>query len=336
MAPGSDAPGLGRVLPAVAGALGRSTCPSASGRSGARAARRDARVRGARRRARAQQPRRARRPRAVPAPPARRLDAADLHASRRRRRPRWAPSGSACRRAGPACSGTPSATPPPATLRQPASAGPGCPPARRGSASRRSSSAGRGRGQRDEHRARAVRRLGADRAALRGAAYRPPRRWRTGSTPPWTRCAARASRTCTGATSTRRATATAGARGSGATRSRELDAELGGSRRLVPRDTVLVVTADHGMVDVDRAQRWDVATDARARRRRRAASRGSRARCTCTSSRAADPADVAERWRGDAGRRGGRRDPRGGDRRGLVRRRWPSTSGRSSGTSSRR
>ncbi|WP_246123215.1 alkaline phosphatase family protein [Cellulomonas terrae] len=42
----------------------------------------------------------------------------------------------------------------------------------------------------------------------------------------------------------------------------ELDAELGRLARMLPRDTVLVVTADHGMVDVDRSQRWDVGTDA--------------------------------------------------------------------------
>lgn len=41
----------------------------------------------------------------------------------------------------------------------------------------------------------------------------------------------------------------------------ELDAELGRLARLLPRDTVLLVTADHGMVDVDRSQRWDVGTD---------------------------------------------------------------------------
>ena len=41
----------------------------------------------------------------------------------------------------------------------------------------------------------------------------------------------------------------------------ELDAELGRLARMLPRDTVLVVTADHGMVDVDRAARWDVGTD---------------------------------------------------------------------------
>ncbi|WP_456824270.1 alkaline phosphatase family protein [Cellulomonas sp. P5_E12] len=41
----------------------------------------------------------------------------------------------------------------------------------------------------------------------------------------------------------------------------ELDSELGRLARMLPRDTVLVITADHGMVDVDRAARWDVATD---------------------------------------------------------------------------
>lgn len=41
----------------------------------------------------------------------------------------------------------------------------------------------------------------------------------------------------------------------------EVDAELGRLARSVPRGTTIVVTADHGMVDVDRAHRWDVATD---------------------------------------------------------------------------
>ncbi|WP_421734044.1 alkaline phosphatase family protein [Cellulomonas sp.] len=41
----------------------------------------------------------------------------------------------------------------------------------------------------------------------------------------------------------------------------ELDAELGRLARSLPRDAVLVITADHGMVDVDRSLRWDVATD---------------------------------------------------------------------------
>ncbi|ROS72990.1 alkaline phosphatase family protein [Cellulomonas sp. PhB143] len=38
-----------------------------------------------------------------------------------------------------------------------------------------------------------------------------------------------------------------------------LDRELGDLARRLPRGTALVVTADHGMVDVDRALRWDVA-----------------------------------------------------------------------------
>jgi len=38
-----------------------------------------------------------------------------------------------------------------------------------------------------------------------------------------------------------------------------LDRELARLARSLPRGTTLVVTADHGMVDVDRSQRWDVA-----------------------------------------------------------------------------
>ncbi len=40
----------------------------------------------------------------------------------------------------------------------------------------------------------------------------------------------------------------------------ELDFELGRLARSLPKDTLLLVTADHGMVDVDLFQRWDVAT----------------------------------------------------------------------------
>lgn len=40
----------------------------------------------------------------------------------------------------------------------------------------------------------------------------------------------------------------------------ELDGELRRLVRSLPRGASLVVTADHGMVDVDRARRWDVAT----------------------------------------------------------------------------
>ncbi|HEY8719262.1 alkaline phosphatase family protein [Pengzhenrongella sp.] len=39
-----------------------------------------------------------------------------------------------------------------------------------------------------------------------------------------------------------------------------LDRELARLERALPPDTLLVVTADHGMVDVDRSRRWDVAT----------------------------------------------------------------------------
>ena len=50
---------------------------------------------------------------------------------------------------------------------------------------------------------------------------------------------------------------------------------------MLPRDTLLLVTADHGMVDVDRSPRWDVATDP-ALSEGVEWSRGSPARCTCT------------------------------------------------------
>ncbi|MCG2799058.1 MAG: alkaline phosphatase family protein, partial [Cellulomonas sp.] len=40
-----------------------------------------------------------------------------------------------------------------------------------------------------------------------------------------------------------------------------VDAELSRLVRNVPKGTLVLVTADHGMVDVDRRARWDVATD---------------------------------------------------------------------------
>ncbi|MBT0994892.1 alkaline phosphatase family protein [Cellulomonas sp. DKR-3] len=43
----------------------------------------------------------------------------------------------------------------------------------------------------------------------------------------------------------------------------DADAEIGRLARSLPRGTVLLVTADHGMVDVDRTRRWDVADDER-------------------------------------------------------------------------
>ncbi len=76
----------------------------------------------------------------------------------------------------------------------------------------------------------------------------------------------------------------------------ELDSELGRLARLLPRGTALVVTADHGMVDVDRALRWDVATDP---------ALGAGVALVAGEPRAlhlhlepgTDPADVAARWR---------------------------------------
>ena len=79
----------------------------------------------------------------------------------------------------------------------------------------------------------------------------------------------------------------------------ELDAELGRLARLLPRDTVLVVTADHGMVDVDRSQRWDVGDRPRPRRRRRAG-RGGAARAA-PAPRAGRGRDA--RWRTGGGTR---------------------------------
>ncbi len=43
----------------------------------------------------------------------------------------------------------------------------------------------------------------------------------------------------------------------------EADDQIGRLARLMPPGGVLVVTADHGMVDVDRTRRWDVAADPR-------------------------------------------------------------------------
>ncbi|WP_082659650.1 nucleotide pyrophosphatase/phosphodiesterase family protein [Cellulomonas sp. B6] len=76
----------------------------------------------------------------------------------------------------------------------------------------------------------------------------------------------------------------------------ELDGELARLARSLPRDTLLVVTADHGMVDVDPARRRDVATDPVL---------GAQVAVTGGEPRAlhlhvtpgADPAEVALRWR---------------------------------------
>ena len=75
----------------------------------------------------------------------------------------------------------------------------------------------------------------------------------------------------------------------------ELDAELGRLARSLPRGTLLLVTADHGMVDVDLRQRWDVAGEPML---------GADVELVAGEPRAlhlhltpgADPADVVARW----------------------------------------
>jgi len=76
----------------------------------------------------------------------------------------------------------------------------------------------------------------------------------------------------------------------------ELDSELARLARSLPRDTLLVVTADHGMVDADPARRRDVGTDPVL---------GAQVATTGGEPRAlhlhvtpgTDPAVVADRWR---------------------------------------
>ncbi|UZN05033.1 alkaline phosphatase family protein [Cellulomonas sp. S1-8] len=80
----------------------------------------------------------------------------------------------------------------------------------------------------------------------------------------------------------------------------ELDGELARLARSLPRDTLLVVTADHGMVDVDPSRRRDVATDPVL---------GAQVATTGGEPRAlhlhvapgADATVVADRWRAELG-----------------------------------
>lgn len=82
-----------------------------------------------------------------------------------------------------------------------------------------------------------------------------------------------------------------------------LDRELARLARVLPPRTVLAVTADHGMVDVDRSSRWDVATTP-------ALAEGvelvaGEPRALHVHTRSAGPeavAAVAARWRGTLGR----------------------------------
>lgn len=76
----------------------------------------------------------------------------------------------------------------------------------------------------------------------------------------------------------------------------DLDAELGRLARRLPRDTVLVVTADHGMVDVDRALRWDAGTHP-VLSQDVALVAGEPRALHLHLDRGADPGSVAGRWR---------------------------------------
>ena len=138
---------------------------------------------------------------------------------------------------------------------------------------------------------------GLTEAALRGPTYRPPSRSRPGSTPPSTRCARPGVAYLYWGDVDKAGHHHGWGSWQWGDALAELDAELGRLARMLPRDTVLVVTADHGMVDVDRSQRWDVATDAAARRRRRARRGGAPRAAPAPRAAAADPTHVADRWR---------------------------------------
>jgi Type I phosphodiesterase / nucleotide pyrophosphatase len=80
----------------------------------------------------------------------------------------------------------------------------------------------------------------------------------------------------------------------------ELDFELGRLARSLPRDTLLVVTADHGMVDVDPARRRDVGTDPVLGAQ--VGTTGGEPRALHLHvERGADPEVVAARWRDELG-----------------------------------
>jgi len=75
----------------------------------------------------------------------------------------------------------------------------------------------------------------------------------------------------------------------------ELDAGLAALARRMPAGTLMLVTADHGMVDVDLAQRWDVAVDD-VLRRDVALVAGEPRALHLHLADGADPDDVAARW----------------------------------------
>jgi hypothetical protein len=74
------------------------------------------------------------------------------------------------------------------------------------------------------------------------------------------------------------------------------DAELARLARSLPRGTLLVVTADHGMIDVDLTARWDVATSPELARDV-ALVTGEKRAMQLHLDAGADPEAVAARWR---------------------------------------
>ncbi len=82
-----------------------------------------------------------------------------------------------------------------------------------------------------------------------------------------------------------------------------LDRELARLARMLPPRTLLAVTADHGMVDVDRTSRWDVATTPALAQGVELVAGEPRALHVHTRSTAPDAvAAVAQRWRATLGR----------------------------------
>lgn len=80
----------------------------------------------------------------------------------------------------------------------------------------------------------------------------------------------------------------------------ELDAELGRLARSLPKDAVLLVTADHGMVDADLRARWDIATNHVLGAGVELAAGEPRA-LHLHLTRGADPDAVVDRWRDELG-----------------------------------
>lgn len=76
----------------------------------------------------------------------------------------------------------------------------------------------------------------------------------------------------------------------------DADRELSRLARLLPPDALMVVTADHGMVDIDGAPRWDAGTDPELVRDVELTAGEPRALHVHVRP-GADPAGVAQRWR---------------------------------------